>query len=112
MSSTATNVRLNSWCFYLSFGWLLCRQVKVVLIERDVCSVEYSSAAFLHQLVPSMSLVVPKEPHLFRSVVKLLPLGCRDQGIGNTAKHSQIAEIWFSAVPNFMGALTLQGGVW
>ena len=34
------------------------------------------------------------------------------QGVGNTAKHSQVAEIWFSAVPNFVGALTLQGGVW
>ena len=36
----------------------------------------------------------------------------RDQGVGNAAKHSQVTEIWFSAVPNFMGALTHQGGVW
>ena len=33
-----------------------------------------------------MSLVVPNETHLFSSVVELLPLGRRDQGIGNTAK--------------------------
>ena len=81
-------------CIFLSFSWLFFGQAKVVLIERNVCSVEHLIAIFLHQLVPSVSLVVPKESHLFFSVVKLLPLDRRDQGIGNTAKHSQVAEIW------------------
>ena len=109
-SSTATNFHFNGWCLDFSFGWLLRGQAKFVLIKRDVCMVEDSIAAFLHQLVPSMSLVVPKELHLLFSVVKLLPLGRWDQGIGNTAKHSQIAEIWLLAVSNFMGAFILQGG--
>ena len=101
---------LNGWCIVSSFGWFFFGQAKVVLIKRHVSSIEHSIAAFLHQLVPSVSLEVPKETHLFSSVVELLRLGRRDQGVGNTAKHSQVAEIWFSAVPNFTGALALQGG--
>ena len=50
-----------------------------------------SSSALLHQLVPSVSLVVAKESHLHGSVIELSPLGRWDQGIGNTAKHPQIA---------------------
>ena len=111
-TSTASNFYLDSWGFVSSFGCLYFGQAKVVLIERHVSSVEHSIAAFLHQLVPSVSLVVPKKTHLLRTVVKLLPLSRRDQGVGNTVKHSQITEIRFSAVPNFMEALTLQGGVW
>ena len=63
-------------------------------------------------VVAALSFVVPEKSHLLISVVKLLPLGHRDQGVRNTAKHSQVTEIRFSAVPNFVGALTLQGGVW
>ena len=113
-TSTATKVYFDR-CLVFSSSFshrLFFCQLEVALIERHISSVEHTIAAFLHQLVASMSFVVPEKSHLLRTVVKLLPLGRRDQGIGNTPKHSQVTEIRFLAVPNFVGALTLQGGVW
>ena len=67
--------------------------------------VEDTSSALLHQLVPSVSFVVAKEPHLHSSFIELSPLGRWDQGISHTAKHPQIAQIWLSAVPHLVGSL-------
>ena len=72
--------------------------------ERDICSVEDTSSTLFHQFVPSVSLVVAEEPHLHGTVIELSPLGRWDQGVRNTAKHPQIAQVWLSVVPNLVGA--------
>ena len=95
MTSTTTNVYFDR-CLVFSSSFshrLFFCQLEVALVKRHISSVEHTIAAFLHQLVASMSFVVPEKSHLLRTVVKLLPLGRRDQGVGNTAKHSQVAEI-------------------
>ena len=82
-----------------------------MFIKRNICSIEHPVTTSFHELIPTVSLVVSKEPHLLSSVCKLCPLGRRDQGVGNATEHLQVAQVWLLAIPQLMGTLSFQRGV-